>query len=129
MTTPMRWIGTPNRLEAAAILRSHVTAISSPALKGWLVSYNLSAFAQEFWQLEPALQYYQDKVPAGSTSQRWTPGLRVTYRGWQRWAIESAFTYEISKASRVNTADPTQSTTTEESSKRVNYSLGARYEF
>ena len=105
------------------------TAISSPALKGWLVSYNLSAFAQEVWQFEPALQYYQDRDPAGSTNQRWTPGLRVTYRGWQRWAIESAFTYEIGKASRVNTTDPTQPSTTEESSKRVNYSLGARYEF
>ena len=107
----------------------NATAISSPALKGWLVSYNLSAFAREVWQFEPVLQYYQDRDPSGSTNQRVTPGLRVTYRGWQRWAIESAFTYEWGKATRVNTSDPTQTTTTEESSKRVNYSLGARYEF
>jgi hypothetical protein len=102
------------------------TAISSPALKGWLLSYNLSSVGWEVWQFEPSLQYYQDRNPAGSTNQRWTPGLRITYRGWQHWAIESVATYELGKASRI---DPALSTTTQESSKRVNYSLGARYEF
>jgi len=107
------------------------TAISSSALKGWLLSYNLSSVGWEVWQFEPSLQYYQDRNPAGSTNQRWTPGLRVTYRGWQHWAVESILTYELGNGSRVLTdpTDPTLTTKTEESSKRVNYSLGVRYEF
>jgi len=108
------------------------TAISSPALKGWLVSYNLSSLGWEVWQFEPSLQYYRDHNPDGSsTNERLTPGLRITYRGWQHWSIESNFIYEMGKARRVtpDATDPTLTTTTQESSKRVNYSLGVRYEF
>jgi hypothetical protein len=107
------------------------TGISSPNLKGVLLSYNNSSVAWEVWQFEPMLQFYRDRDPQGSTNQRWTPGLRLTYRGWQRWALESNFTYELGKASRVTADpnDPTSTTTTRESSNRVNYSLGARYEF
>jgi hypothetical protein len=107
------------------------TAISSPTLTGNLLSYNNSSIVWEVWQFEPSLQYYRDRTPQGSTTQRWTPGLRVTYRGWNRWSIESALTYEIGKASRVTTDpnDPTLTTTTRESSNRANYSLGARYTF
>jgi hypothetical protein len=85
----------------------------------------------DVWQLEPSLQYYRDRTPQGATSQRWTPGVRVTYRGFQRWAIESSITYELGKASRVtpDPNDPALTVTTKESSNRVNYSLGARYEF
>ena len=89
----------------------------------------LAAFA-EVW-IEPSLQYYRDRTPEGSTNQRWTPGLRVTCRGWERWALESSLTYELGKSLRV-TADPTDpalTITTKESSNRVNYSLGARYSF
>lgn len=107
------------------------SAISSAAVDGLLVSYNLSSVLAEAWQLEPSLQYYRDRTPQGATSQRWTPGFRVTYRGFQRWAIESSITYEIGKASRVtpDPNDPTLNVTTKESSNRVNYSLGVRYEF
>jgi hypothetical protein len=107
------------------------SSISSPTLKGTLLSYNLSSVAWEVWQFEPSLQYYRDRNPEGSTNQRWTPGLRITFRGWQRWALESSITYEIGKASRVtpDPIDPTLTVTTRESSNRVNYSLGARYEF
>jgi hypothetical protein len=107
------------------------SVISSPTLKGTLVSYNNSSLWAEFWQLEPSIQYYRDRTDTGSRSQRWTPGLRVTYRGWQRWAVESNLTYEIGRASR-QTLDPNQTgsmVTTEESTHRVNYSFGARYEF
>jgi hypothetical protein len=107
------------------------SAIASAAVDGLLVSYNLSSVLAESWQLEPSLQYYRDRTPQGATSQRWTPGFRVTYRGFQRWAIESSITYEIGKASRVtpDPNDPTLNVTTKESSNRVNYSLGVRYEF
>ncbi len=109
----------------------NTTAISSPSLKGLLVSYNGSSFAWDVWQFEPSLQYYQDHNPEGSTNQRWTPGLRLTYRGWQRWSLESTLTYELGKGSRVSAdpTDPTLTVTTHESANRVNYSLGARYEF
>ena len=107
------------------------TGITSPTLKGFLLSYNNSSIACDVWQLEPSLQYYRDRTPEGSTSQRWTPGLRVTYRGWERWAVESSLTYELGKASRVTADpnDPTLTVTTKESSNRANYSLGARYSF
>jgi hypothetical protein len=107
------------------------TGITSPQLKGFLMSYNNSSIAAEVWQLEPSLQYYRDRTPQGSTSQRWTPGLRVTYRGWERWALESSLTYELGRSSRVvaDTLDPALTVTTKESSNRANYSLGARYSF
>lgn len=105
--------------------------ISSPSLKGTLVSYNNSSILFETWQFEPSLQFYRDRNPEGGTSERWTPGLRITYRGFRRWALESNLTYELGKASRVtiNPTDPTKSTTTEDSTNRINYSLGARFEF
>ncbi len=105
--------------------------ISSPSLHGTLFTYNNSSMVAEIWQVEPSIQYYRDRNDTGSRSQRWTPGLRVTYKGWQRWAVESNLTYEIGRASR-QTPDPNQPgsmVTTEESTHRVNYSVGARYEF
>ena len=100
-------------------------------MKGFLLSYNNSSIAADVWQLEPSLQYYRDRTPQGSTNERWTPGLRVTYRGWERWALESSLTYELGKSLRVaaDPTDPTLTVTTKESSNRANYSLGARYSF
>jgi hypothetical protein len=107
------------------------TAITSPDVDGFLLSYNLSSVLAESWQLEPSLQFYSDRSSQGTKNQRWTPGARVTYRGFQRWAIESSITYEIGKSSSVgpDPFDPTRTVTTKESSNRVNYSLGVRYEF
>ena len=108
-----------------------LTGIKSPQLDGVLLAYNNSSIAWNVWQFEPSLQYYRDRNPQGSTNQRWTPGVRVTYRGFERWALESALTYEIGKSSRVgpDPTDPTLNVTTRENSNRVNYSLGARYSF
>ena len=95
------------------------------------MGYNGSTFVADVWQFEPSLQYYQDRLEGGSRSHRWTPGLRITYRGWQRWQIESNLTYEIGRSTRVSPdpSRPDAGITTEESTRRVNYSLGARYEF
>lgn len=109
---------------------THVLAtslISSPGLSGRLLAYNNSSVFDEFWQFEPSLQYYADSNPQGGHSERWTPGLRVTWRGWKRWAVESAFSWELGKNFRVDPVD--SSKTTQESTTRVNYSFGARYEF
>jgi len=107
------------------------TGISSPDLQGILLSYNNSSIAWNVWQLEPSLQYYRDRNTQGSTNERWTPGLRATYRGWDRWSLESNLTYELGKASRVGVDpnDPALTITAKESSNRANYSLGARYSF
>lgn len=108
-----------------------VTALSSANLDGLMLGYNNSSLVWEVWQVEPSLQFYRDENAQGGESSRWTPGLRATYRGFKRWSVESALTYEIGKATRV-TPDPNDATltiTTKENSTRVNYSLGARYEF
>lgn len=105
--------------------------ISSPTLKGLLVGYNNSSFYLDAWQVEPSLQFYRDRTEGGNRSQRWTPGLRITYRGWQHFALESNLTYEIGRATRylADPAQPGSQITTEENTRRVNYSLGVRYEF
>ena len=108
------------------------TGISSPTLKGFLLSYNNSSIVGNGdWQLEPSLQYYRDRTPEGSTNERWTPGLRLTYRGWSRWSLESSLTYELGKANRISVDpnDPALTISTKESSNRANYALGARYSF
>ena len=111
-----------------------LTLLSTPAVKnidGYLVSYNNSSVVWESWQLEPSIQYYRDRGAAGATNERWTPGLRLTYRGFARWALEAATTYEIGRATRQapDPNDPTLTIVTRENSTRVNYSLGARFEF
>lgn len=109
---------------------THVLAtsfIASPNLNGRLLSYNNSSVFFEVWQFEPSLQFYADTNPQGGHSERWTPGLRVTWRGMKRWAVESAFSWELGRSLRVDPLDSTK--TTQESTSRVNYSLGARYEF
>ncbi|RVT48962.1 outer membrane protein assembly factor BamD [Rubrivivax albus] len=108
-----------------------ITTIRSPQLDGLLLAYNQSAWWWSDWQVEPSLQYYRDRTPEGSRSERWTPGLRVTYRGWKKVALETALTYEIGSATRVLT-DPSGNmppTSTRESSRRASYALGARVEF
>ena len=108
------------------------SAIHGTSFDGILVSYNHSSVVAEHWQLEPSLQYYRDRTADGTTkNERWTPGLRLTYRGWQRWALETYVTYELGRTTRLtpDPNDPTITVTTREKSNRVNYSLGARYEF
>lgn len=107
------------------------TLIRSPQLDGLLLAYNQSAWWWTDWQVEPSLQYYRDRTPDGGHSQRWTPGLRVTYRGWKRLALETALTYEFGSATRVTAAGTggAPGLTTHESSHRASYSLGARLEF
>lgn len=109
---------------------THVLAASlirSPSVHGRVISYNNSSLVAEVWQFEPSLQYYADSNPQGGHSERWTPGLRVTWRGWKRWAVESNLGWELGKTFRLDPVDPTK--TTQETANRVNYSFGARYEF
>lgn len=107
------------------------TLIRSPTMRGTLLGYHQSSLLWQAWQVEPSVQFYADRLEGGTHSRRWSPGLRVSYRGVRRWALESSINVEIGRTRRVG-ADPLQpgaTITTEESTRRVNYSLGARHEF
>ncbi|MCL4699416.1 MAG: hypothetical protein KJ023_20570, partial [Burkholderiaceae bacterium] len=107
------------------------TVLNGRAIEGWLVGYNHSSHFGPAWQLEPSLQLYRDKTPEGSRNERLTPTLRLTWRGLKPWTVESSVTYEIGRATRLapDPTDPTLTITTRESTRRVNYLLGTRYEF
>ena len=103
------------------------SVIDGPTLNGYLLSYNNSTFLSQSWQLEPSLQYFRNTLSGGATSERWSPGLRLTYRAMKRLTLESSMNLEFGKGHRVDPIDFTR--TTEESSRRAYYSIGLRYEF
>ncbi|MEZ5650754.1 MAG: tetratricopeptide repeat protein [Burkholderiaceae bacterium] len=112
-----------SRRDVNVITASH---ISGSTLSGLLISVNGSYSVGQNWQLEPTLQFYRDESTHGDTNERWTPGLRVTYRGWKHFSLESNLTWETGRAHRVDFNDQTR--TTEESTRRIGYSLGLRYD-
>lgn len=98
----------------------NASLMKGPTYNGTLLSYNNLSALNDKWQLEPSLKFYQQTDTAGVDTQRWSPGLRVTYRVLQQVTLESEFTYEISKLTA-----PSRS----ESSDRMFYYFGARYDF
>ncbi|WP_374566824.1 tol-pal system YbgF family protein [Ideonella sp.] len=98
----------------------NLTAIKGPAYNGWLASYNHLMVLAERWQLEPALRFYQQDGPNGVNTSRWSPGLRVTWRGGEKWVLESDLNVESSR---------TRSAQQNENSTRLYYSLGYRLDF
>lgn len=91
-----------------------------PTYNGTLLSYNNLSTLTDKWQLEPSLKYYRQNDSSGASSERWTPGLRVTYRVLQQVTLETELTYEMSTLNA-----PSRS----ESSNRMFYYLGVRYDF
>lgn len=85
-----------------------------------LLNYNNSSLITEALTLEPSIRFYRQTDNAGLKTTRWTPGLRLTYRWAKQISAESELTSEYSKSS---------SPTRNESSNRVYYYLGARYDF
>ncbi len=85
-----------------------------------LLNYNNSSLITEALTLEPSIKLYRQTDNAGLKTTRWTPGLRLTYRVAKQITAESELTSEYSKS-----ASPTRN----ESSNRVYYYLGARYDF
>jgi hypothetical protein len=94
--------------------------LKGPTYHGTLLSYNNLSSLNDKWQVEPSLKYYRQSDTTGTSSTRWTPGFRVTYRVLQKVSLESELSYEMSK-----TTSPSRS----ESSHRMFYYLGARYDF
>jgi hypothetical protein len=72
-----------------------LTYVTGPALDGYQLAYNnLSSLGD--WTLEPSLRYYTQEDTFGVTLERWTPGLRLSYRIHERLAIEGEFIWEKS---------------------------------
>ncbi|MFO1339836.1 MAG: hypothetical protein U1F53_16685 [Burkholderiaceae bacterium] len=98
----------------------NLTAVKGPAYDGWLASYNLLSVWAERWQLEPSLRLYQQSGPNGVKTSRWAPGLRVSWRGGEKWVLESDLNVESSR---------TRSAQQNENATRLYYSLGYRLDF
>jgi tetratricopeptide (TPR) repeat protein len=94
--------------------------ITGPTFQGQLLSYHNSSLVAAGWQLEPSFKYYRQTTSDQVTSTRWSPGLRVTWRYQQSWALESELSMESSK---------TISALRNESSTRTYYYLGGRFDF
>jgi hypothetical protein len=94
--------------------------LSGPTYKGTLLSYNNLTGLNEDWQIEPSLRLYLQEDSLGNKMKRWTPGVRMTYRLMKRISLETELTYEIADSS-----GPTRN----ESSQRMFYYLGARFDF
>ena len=94
--------------------------LSGPTYKGTLLSYNNLTGLNEDWQIEPSLRLYLQEDSLGNKMKRWTPGVRMTYRFMKRISLETELTYEIA-----DSTGPTRN----ESSQRMFYYLGARFDF
>jgi hypothetical protein len=83
-----------------------LTYVTGPTLDGYLLSYNnLSTLGD--WTIEPSLRYYTQEDNLALKLERWTPGLRLSYRIHERFTIEGEFTWEktstVGPASRDDT--------------------------
>lgn len=94
--------------------------LSGPTYRGTLLSYNNLTGINEEWQVEPSIRLYLQDDSLGNKMKRWTPGIRMTYRVIKRISIETELTYEIA-----DTTGPARN----ESSQRMFYYLGARFDF
>jgi len=111
-STQLVFFPNPADLSTYAFRDSTYTAV--------LLNYNNSSLITEALTLEPSIKLYRQTDNAGLKTTRWSPGLRLTYRLAKQISAESELTSEYSKS-----ASPTRN----ESSNRVYYYLGARYDF
>ncbi len=112
---------------------SHVlslTYLTSPTSKARQFAYNNLSAIDALWQVEPSIRYFTQSDANGARSQRWSPGLRITLRPIPTLSLESDLAYERSKAESVLAATPTTpATSTTQTSSRVFYFVGMRYDF
>ncbi|WP_422565768.1 tetratricopeptide repeat protein [Ideonella sp.] len=97
----------------------NVTLLRGPTYSGWLGSYNNLSVPFDRFQLEPSLRYYAQSGPSGLNTRRWTPGLRLNWRGGEKWVLESELSIESAR-----TTGPAQN----EHATRLYYTLGYRLE-
>jgi hypothetical protein len=95
------------------------TYVTGPALDGYQLSYNnLSTLGD--WTLEPSLRYYTQQDAQAVKLERWTPGLRLTYRIHERLALEGEFIWEKTR---------TVAAVSQEDTDRGFFYLGYRWNF
>lgn len=96
------------------------SALKGPTYTGILLSYNNMTTVGDGWRLEPSLRFYSQSDNGGIETRRLTPGMRVSYKFKQQASVESELSWEKSKRTGplIN-----------ESSDRLFYYLGARYDF
>jgi tetratricopeptide (TPR) repeat protein len=70
------------------------TYVTAPTFDGYQLSYNNLSLIQGRWTVEPSLKYYTQKDTQDVKLDRLTPGLRLTYRVRDSFALESEFTWE-----------------------------------
>lgn len=110
-------------LNLYSTLDTHIfsaTFLTGPTYRGTLYSYNNLTGLGERLRLEPSLRFYTQNTTAGEKTNRWSPGLRVSYRIGTRLSIESELSVEISDV---------QGPSRIESSERMFYYVGGRYDF
>jgi hypothetical protein len=109
---------------SASILQGSNYSLTDPVTvsryMGGLLGYNNSSQVNESLLLEPSIRFYRQGISGGVRTNRWTPGLRVTYRVLKQLAIESELSAEYSK-----TTGPNRN----ETSHRTYYYVGGRYDF
>jgi tetratricopeptide (TPR) repeat protein len=102
---------------------THVFSLNlmkGPTYQGNLFAYNNMTSIAEVWQLEPSFKYYTQSGTVGGTVKRWTPGVRLSLKIQNQFTVESEVVYERSE---------TKSPSRNESSGRLSYFLGARYDY
>ena len=94
--------------------------LTGPTYNGTLLSYNNLTGINEEWQVEPSLRYYTQTDNLGNKMNRWTPGMRMTYRIVKQVSLETELSVEIA-----DTKGPTRN----EASERMFYYVGGRFDF
>jgi hypothetical protein len=73
------------------------TYVSAPTQNGYQLAYNNLSSIGERWTVEPSLRYYTQKDTQDVKLDRWTPGLRLTYRLRDNVTLETELNWEISR--------------------------------
>jgi len=104
----------------------NLSLLGGPTYHGTLLSYNNLSSLTEQWQFEPSAKYFTLRNTDGSRNDLWSAGLRAVYRIHKQVALETELTYERAQGTGAPTATGPGTAT---SSNRMNYYVGARYDF
>jgi maltoporin len=94
--------------------------MTGPTYKGTMYSYNNMTGIGDKWSVEPSIRYYVQNDTSGGSSERLTPGVRLSYKYNKKITAETEFTYEKSRQ---------ESTLNKQDATRYNYYFGLRYDF
>jgi tetratricopeptide (TPR) repeat protein len=109
----------------------NLSLMGGPSDHGTLLSYNNLSSLSDKWQLEPSLKYYTQTSAISGDSDTWTAGIRGIYRVRKQISLETELTYEKQTGMGATSISGTGALVpgTAASATRMNYYLGARYEF